>query len=311
MSVTITVLIPTRNRPAPLARALRSLAALALPPDFAVDVLVVDNSADGNAAAVVDAATLPFPARCIAAPQPGVATARNTGVAAAEGEIVAFLDDDCEAQPDWLDAQVTTLRRSGADASFGPRIARIDGQQPADAEWFTSTYARDFGLADGADVTSRDAHLPLPGAAFVKSRTLTVSAGPFDPRLDEIGGEDVLLFRQLRIAGRRFVWSPRAAVVEYIPTSRIDRGFVMRRRYLSGQHRCLVPMLLVPPRRGEMLGHMAKGTLAAALAAPVALCGRGVTGRWPVQATGLMMSGLGKMTWWRKDRAALYGRSHR
>ena len=304
----ITVLIPTRNRPGPLARALASLGRITLPPDAKVDVLVVDNSADGNARAVVDAADLPHPIAMLHVAQPGVSTARNVGCAAAAGDIVAFLDDDCEASPTWLTAQLATLAATGADASFGPRIAAIEGPEPPDAAWFKDTYSRDLRLEDGADVTARTAHLPLPGSAFVKSRCLTGT--PFDERLDAIGGEDVLLFRQLALDGRRFVWSPDARVTEHIPQSRIDHGFVLRRRYLSGQHRCLIPMLTRPPRWREMLEHMAKGALITALAGPPALLGR-LSGRWPPVITGVLMSGLGKLTWWRRNRPTLYGHGHR
>ena len=307
----VTILIPTRNRPVPLARALASLTRLTLPPDCAVEVLVADNSADGNAAAVVEGAATGLPVRMIHVPQPGVATVRNAGVAAARGELVAFLDDDCEAPPGWLAAHVATLRTTGADASFGPRIARIDGPGGPDAALVTGTYSRDLEEPDGTDVTARDAHLPLPGSVFVAARCLARRPGPFDPRLDSIGAEDVLLLRQLRREGRRFVWSPAGAVVEYIPPGRTSPRFVMMRRYLSGQHRCIVPMMLRPPDRIEMLTHMAKGGIATLVAAPIALAGRAALGRWPLAWTGLMMSGLGKLTWWRKHRPALYGRTHR
>ena len=303
----VTILIPTRNRPDPLARALASIDRQVLPAGIAADILVVDNSADGNAAPVI-AAPRKMPIRGLHEPRPGVSTARNCGVAAAAGEIVAFLDDDCEAAPGWLAAQLATLARTGADASFGPRLATVDGPAGASAAFIVDTYTRDLKLPNGADVTRRDAHLPLPGAAFVKARCL--AGAPFDQRLDSIGGEDVLLFRRLRIAGRRFVWSPAATVVETIPSERVDAGFIMQRRYLSGQHRCLIPMLIDPPARAEMLAHMLKGAAAVAVAAPLALAGR-LRGAWPVGPTGLMMSGLGKLTWWRREKPRLYGSSHR
>ncbi|MBJ3778588.1 glycosyltransferase [Acuticoccus mangrovi] len=306
---TITILIPTRNRPGPLARALASVSELRVPDDYEIEVVVVDNSDDGNARDVVAGVPMPFAITRIHVREPGVATARNRGLAEAQGEVVAFLDDDCEAPTEWLAAQVGTLLATGADGSFGPRIAKIDGPEPEGAAWFTDTYSRDLAVPEGTDVSDRDAYLPLPGSAFLRERCF-VGPTPFDQRLDDIGGEDVLLFRQLVMDGRRFVWSPRAAMVEYIPLSRLDRGFVMRRRYLSGQHRCLIPMMVRPPQRGEMLMHMAKGAAATLVAGPLALLGR-LGGRWPAGPTGLLMSGLGKLTWWRKDRPALYGKGHR
>ncbi|MEM7694604.1 MAG: glycosyltransferase [Pseudomonadota bacterium] len=303
----VTILIPTRHRPEPLARALKCLAALDVPAGVAVDVLVVDNAREAEAAPVVEAADLPFPARTVHEPRPGVSSARNTGVEAATGALIAFVDDDCAPGRGWLAAQLAALAESGADASFGPRIAQLDAAGASDDALFLDTYSRDLGAAMGADVTADHARLPLPGAVFVKARCL--AGAPFDPRLDAIGGEDVLLFRQLAEAGRRFVWAPEATMVEFIPKSRLDARFILKRRFVSGQHRCLIPMMLDPPRRGETAQLMAKGALAVALAGPVAAIGR-LSGRWPVRATGLLMSGLGRLTWWRRG-SGLYGEGHR
>ncbi|WP_108662747.1 glycosyltransferase [Acuticoccus kandeliae] len=304
----VTIVIPTRYRPVPLARALASLTLLNLPADVDLDIVVVDNTSDGIAEDVVSAAKLPFPVQVIRCHQPGVSSARNAGVMAAKGELVAFVDDDCEADPGWLAAQVEALRISGADGSFGPRVARIDGASPMGVEFFLDTYSRDLGQPMAGDVTAMSAYLPLPGSVFVKARCLVGT--PFDRRLDNIGGEDVLLFRQLVEAGRRFVWAPNAKMVEIIPPERLDSRFILRRRYLSGQHRCMVPMMLEPPRRKEMLVHMIKGAIAAAAVAPIALFGR-IRGSWPPQATGLLMSGLGKISWWHLNGSSLYGDGHR
>ena len=105
----VTVVIPTRGRPELLARALRSIYAQRY--DAHIECLVV---LDGP-----DAATGPFPApaqgsrrslRVIAnTRKPGLAGARNTGILAAHGELVAFCDDDDEWRPGKIGEQVPHL----------------------------------------------------------------------------------------------------------------------------------------------------------------------------------------------------------
>ena len=128
MSPLVSIVIPTLDRPAALARALASVLAQRGLEPAALEVVVVDNSAGGSAAAALSL----FPAsafRLLSEPRPGIANARNAGVAAAAGEWVAFLDDDEEAQPGWLAALLDVARRTNADAVFGPVEARAEGAE--------------------------------------------------------------------------------------------------------------------------------------------------------------------------------------
>jgi len=105
------------------------------------------------------------------------------------------------------------------------------------------------------------------------------------------------------------VWCDAAPVVERVPAARLSHAYVWRRRYVSGQIRCLVPSLLEPPLRREIAVQMAKGVAQVALAGPVAVAAR-LSGRWPAQATSAALSGLGKLTWWRRSGPRFYGDGH-
>jgi GT2 family glycosyltransferase len=103
------IVLITRNRAGMLARCLRTLFAQTWRP---LEILVVD---DGSTDATPDelarlgatAGGVPF--RVLRHPHNrGIGAARNTGIAAAQGEWIAFTDDDCEAAPDWLAALVRT-----------------------------------------------------------------------------------------------------------------------------------------------------------------------------------------------------------
>ena len=126
------IVIPSYRRPELLARALRSCSG-SDGIDFPFEIVVVDNDPAGSAEPVVAAiaAAASAPIRYVNEKRPGISHARNTGVAAAAGRYLVFLDDDEEPAPDWLAAFVATMRRAartrgraGASAFPGCRRRR-------------------------------------------------------------------------------------------------------------------------------------------------------------------------------------------
>src|SRR5712692_7852477 len=96
----VSVVLPTRDRPEVLTKAVRALLSSTFA-DF--EVIVVDQSRDDVTAARVQRMIAAHqPVRLVRDPGTGSSHARNVGIAASVGEIVAFSDDDCEAAPDWL-----------------------------------------------------------------------------------------------------------------------------------------------------------------------------------------------------------------
>jgi GT2 family glycosyltransferase len=94
----VSVVVVTWRRPEHLRRCLASIAAL---PQLPHEVLVVDASEDDRTADVVR--SFPFAERLAFPGGAGrMTTARNRGLAAATGDVVAFLDDDTEVHPGWL-----------------------------------------------------------------------------------------------------------------------------------------------------------------------------------------------------------------
>ena len=113
----ISVIIPTYNRCEMLRGALESLLHEETGGEFAYEIIVVDNASTAATKAVVEqvAADAPVPVRYFYQEIPGPAPARNCGVAEAQGDWLAFFDDDELATPDWLlqlhRAALTTLSR--------------------------------------------------------------------------------------------------------------------------------------------------------------------------------------------------------
>src|SRR3954452_11128247 len=110
------IIVATRNRPD------RLRACLALLREQAADEIVVvdDGSRDEGAVA---AATRDLGARLVRQQPTGVATARNTGVAHARGELLLFTDDDCIPVAGWAAALAGRLQ-TGSDVVAGPVHAR-------------------------------------------------------------------------------------------------------------------------------------------------------------------------------------------
>lgn len=103
----IAICLCTCRRPVMLARCLDSLAALAIPDDFAVSLVVVDNDPDasGRLAVAQFCAKAPFPVYYVHEPVRGISRARNAALdkaAALSSDWIAFIDDDETADPDWL-----------------------------------------------------------------------------------------------------------------------------------------------------------------------------------------------------------------
>jgi len=303
------VVVPTLDRPRPLARALKSITVGGLPNDVDLEIIVVDNSLEAAAEGVVRefATVAEVAVRLLPVPRPGIATARNAGVAAARGEWVVFIDDDQEALEGWLAGFASVARESEAVAVFGPiRAASEDGQRlGADA----SIFERLFDAADAADITRRAPYLGTNNSCFRRLPSFA-DPEPFDPALDGIGGEDSLLLAKLVRQGHKFAWARRAEVVEWVPRSRLEGRYLRRRRFLNGQVRSFVHAMVEPPRWYLVMFWMSVGAFQAAGAAVAWLVSRPLAPERAHQLRFQIAGGLGKVLWMPRFRESLYGSGH-
>lgn len=232
MSADVCIVVPTLRRPESLRRALDSLMAQQGVADRVSAIVVVDNDPAGSAEAVVEAAARPGKPLLVyvSLPRPGIATARNAGVAAGEAPLVAFLDDDEAASPGWLAALLKVQAETGADAVFGPIRGRADDAAPwlrpyLDA-FFGREGPRESGLVDQAWGC---------GNSLVVRATALPGPAPFDVAADQTGGEDDALFRGLAARGGRFAWASDAWVEEFAPAHRATLSYALARAFAYGQ----------------------------------------------------------------------------
>lgn len=135
----MTVIVPVHNGAADLARCLDALRAQDYPAT-SYDVVVVDNGSTENIGAV--ASTEPG-VTLLTEHRPGSYAARNTGLASASGELLAFTDADCSPSRHWLSRAVAVLEGPpGADMVGGAVDLRFaTGAPRTAAELYESIHA--------------------------------------------------------------------------------------------------------------------------------------------------------------------------
>lgn len=98
-NISISVVIVTRNRAESLSNALTSLTKQNRQPD---EVIVVDNGSKDHTKEIVLSFSDSLNAKYIYEPVRGIQHARNAGIQGATGDVIAFIDDDCVADENWL-----------------------------------------------------------------------------------------------------------------------------------------------------------------------------------------------------------------
>jgi Glycosyl transferase family 2/Polysaccharide pyruvyl transferase len=165
----VSVVLPTRNRPEQLARALPSVLAQRYE---RWQLVVVDDGTDPGTRAVVEAVDDERVA-LVEGPQQGASAARNAGLDRASGEVVCYLDDDNVMHPGWLQAVAQVFStRVDVDVAYGISLAehRIP-DDPGEHGWWPSfwqlPWSRETLLEENVTDISSIAHRrALDGARF-------------------------------------------------------------------------------------------------------------------------------------------------
>jgi mycofactocin glycosyltransferase len=288
----VTVVIPVRDRAAELDRCLAALGT-------GYPVIVVDDgSADPAATAGVCGR---HGARLVRRPVPGgPGPARNDGLALVATPLVAFLDSDCAAGPDWI----AGLAAHFADPMVGavaPRVRPLTGN---------TAVGRYLAVRAPLDLGPHEARVsPLTRLSYLPTAALLVRAdaipvGGFDPGLRY--GEDVDLIWRMIGAGWRVRYDP-GAEVSHAEPGRWPAVLARRFRYgssaapLASRHPGRVPPLILQAWPAAAVAALLAGRPAAALAAYGAATGQlvGLLREWDVPATGVLgpMAQSVRQTW--------------
>jgi len=215
------VVVCTRDRASRLLSCLSAVATQEYP-DF--ELIVVDNApADNQVADLLDGVSWPVPVRRIVERRPGLAWARNAGLRAATGRIVAYLDDDERPDRHWLAELVRGF-------TLAPHVAGVSGLVlPAALDTPARILFERFGghskgrglvaeVFDAASHVRQHPLYPLPpfgvGASMAFDREMLTRAGGFDVALGAgtpaKAGEDTAAICDLMLGGATFVYWPGA-----------------------------------------------------------------------------------------------------
>lgn len=194
----ISVVVASYNGGATLRECLHSLGKVNYP-DF--EVIVIDDGSTDNTPDILK----DFPWVHIHTQENrGLSVARNMGIELAQGEIIAFTDSDCVADPDWLYFIALTMLSNDCAGVGGPNLT----------PWETRPMHRSVAYAPGhATHVLLDGHEAehVPGCNMAFWRSDLVAVGCFDPVYRK-AGDDVDVIWRLQENGGRILFSPAAFV---------------------------------------------------------------------------------------------------
>jgi glycosyltransferase involved in cell wall biosynthesis len=247
MAHEISVVIPTHNRLEVLAEVIQALEFQDRPPSF--EVVVVDDGSTDGTADWLRGHSFNLPLRVLTQENRGPAAARNTGVAVAAGQWVAFLGDDTVPSPGWLRLHREAHRSRGDD----PRLAVIGYTGWHKRMRLTPflRYINEHGLQFGYALIKDREDVPFN---FLYTSNLSLHrdellAEPFDLRFPYAAWEDIELAYRLKKRGLRLVYEPAATVAHDHPT---DIARFASRQEKAGY--CAVVFYRLHPELGPFLG---------------------------------------------------------
>ena len=245
----ISLIICSRNRGSQLQRTLEAVEHQDFEGHW--ELIIVDNGSTDNSASVISefVNTAKCQVKTICEPKPGLSRARNRGLSLAKGEIIAFTDDDCYPEPDYLTAIDHCFRTQ--DVAFcGGRILLFD---PTD---------RKITIQELNEKKVVEPHSYLPsgiihGANMAFKKEAILAAHGFDERLGAgtrfNSGEDTDLLRRLAANGLSGVYDPNIVVYHHHGRKTAADEDKLLRGYWVGRGACMVKFCVNPQTRSVYL----------------------------------------------------------
>lgn len=228
----ITVCICTLQRPLLLARLLEKIGQQDTQGQYELSVVVTDNDPAGSARATVEAFAARSAMRVVYATEKrmNIALARNEALRHADGDYVAFIDDDEFPEPDWLAKMLAACRTFDAAGILGPVRPHFDEPPPP---WLV----RGRFCERPEHPTGRVMHWEESRTGnLLFRRSILEGEGP--PFLEQFGtgGEDKDFFMRMTRRHHVFRWCNEGVTYETVPPDRWTRRYMLRRALLRGKN---------------------------------------------------------------------------
>ncbi|MDJ0734022.1 MAG: glycosyltransferase family 2 protein [Nostocaceae cyanobacterium] len=254
----VSVCIITYQRPEGLKRLMDGLSQLTFNnievPQ--IEVVVIDNDSAGSAVKFCEKIKSKFKwsLKTGIEPQRGISYARNRAIATADknADFIAMIDDDEVPEPQWLEQLLLVQQEYNADVVAAPVLPHFQDDVPNWAK--KGKFFDPERYSTGAEID-----VAYSGNVLIRNQVLQKLDKIFDERFALTGGEDSHLFMRLYHAGYKLVWADEAIAHEWIPNSRINVQWILRRGYRTWSSHSLIERELYPSMKVQGI-RVVKGT---------------------------------------------------
>ncbi|HEY9638852.1 MAG TPA: glycosyltransferase family 2 protein [Coleofasciculaceae cyanobacterium] len=235
----ISAIICTHNRDHYLGAAIESLLAQDFSEPF--EVIVVDNASSDRTREVVAAYLSDSRLRYVYESVTGLSVARNTGAQVAQSPILAYLDDDAVASPQWLRILYEAYQQAEKLAIAGGKVTLLwdVGTQPP--AWLSSGLAGNLGAYDLGDrpLLITQPGLTPRGLNYSIRRSFLDQVGGFDRNLGRVGNnllsnEELQMTEMALLKGWQVVYLPDAQVAHHVSPERLQFTWFLKRGWWQG-----------------------------------------------------------------------------
>jgi glucosyl-dolichyl phosphate glucuronosyltransferase len=247
MALTFSIIIPTYNRCAVLARTLESLTKITSQ-DHAFEVLIVDNgSTDGTATMVEEFRSKRSRQqwRFLSEPMPGLLSGRHRGALESSCDICVFIDDDVRLDPEWLNGFHDAFKDPSVVMAGGSSRPLFEKKPPSWLEPFqlsgeAGRVCVPLSLFDGGNKIKEIDPIYVFGLNFAIRRETLFAQGGFHPdylprTLQRYQGDgETGLSMKVKRSGLKALYHPAASLRHEIPASRLTRKYFTRHAFYHG-----------------------------------------------------------------------------
>ena len=243
MALTITVIIPTKNRCELIRELLNSLENLRGLTRIQPNIIVGDNASSDSTPRIVEMRKTSFPTELLLlnVSSPGKSAVLNQAIRRSTGEVLAFLDDDVVVDSSWLEEIENFFQSNRAHCVGQGRIRTGLGDAPdPEIRRLLQRYRTIPELEFSNDIG--DLH-SLNGANIAIRRTVFDRVGYFDERLGPGASgtsEDVELAQRIRKADMKIAYMNRAIVYHRVDRERLTEQYFKQTHWRQGASRFLM-----------------------------------------------------------------------